>query len=108
MEYIKKYWIEAIDTSFNEHGIQATKEQIEFIANDMQMASEMQSESFGWLNIPNPSEARISELNKKINDAERDSLEWQNAFRKNVAMRNKTEESCISISKDGDAEIRHR
>jgi len=43
----KEYWIEAVESSLDEHGLIATTEQVEKIADDMRINAEHQSMVFG-------------------------------------------------------------
>lgn len=47
MNYMKDYWIESVESSLEEAGVTATKEQIENIASDMEISSEQQSMANG-------------------------------------------------------------
>ena len=53
----RDYWIEAVETSFEEEGISATKEQVEAVAGAM----EVSQECFG-MSFPAPESSHKSEL----------------------------------------------
>jgi len=61
------YWIEVLETSFDFAGINATKGQLEQIAQDIQTAHECYGMAYGYDNIPNPLEMKNKELQKKLN-----------------------------------------
>ena len=57
------YWLEALECSLDESGCYhvLTPEQRQSIAEDLLRAAEMEAESCGWLNIPDP---RVEEMAK--------------------------------------------
>lgn len=70
------YWKEALEIALDEAGAfnALTKEQIETVAQSLGMASQMESEAKGWLNIPNPMKAELDGAEKHAN-AEKEKSE---------------------------------
>lgn len=66
------YWKEALDCALDEAGVfdKLNEEEKLKIAKDLQFAAEMESESCGYLNIPNPLNTEIDNLKKKMKDQE--------------------------------------
>lgn len=62
----KNYWDECIESSFNEHGIKATREQIENVAGDVEIAHENFGMAMGYHAIPNPLHAELEEAKRKL------------------------------------------
>jgi len=58
------YWIESLASSFEEHGIVATSEQIARVAADMQVSSENQGQAF--YTPPNPMIRELDETKKLL------------------------------------------
>lgn len=57
-DYHLKYWIECLESSFDEHGIEATDEQIKSVAYDVQGAHE----NYGMAFYSPPASDRISAI----------------------------------------------
>ncbi len=99
------YWTECIESSFEEAGIVATKEQIQMVAGDVEISSENYDMYSGNAAIPNPRDADIEQLNRRIKEveAERDKADMN--FRKNVARRCNCDVSDVHIEDNGHATI---
>ena len=67
------YWEEAVACSLDEHGIQATDEQIKAIAADMAINHEMYGTAHGYDAIPNPLQSERDDLARKL-EAEREKV----------------------------------
>ena len=101
------YWFECISEAFNEHGIVATKEQIQSVADDVKVANENHGTACGYDAIPNPRDAEIDKLKQQLKkmEANRDQAELD--FKKNVAMRRGCQVQDVSLDGDGHVTI-HR
>ena len=60
------YWNECISCAFDEAGIQATKEQIDLVAGDVEVAHENYGMAHGYDAIPNPILLENNELKKQL------------------------------------------
>ena len=60
------YWKACLEASFDEHGIIVSDATLAAIAEDMQMAREMESESCGYLSIPDPRDTEIKTLKRSL------------------------------------------
>lgn len=77
-DYKLDYWLESVSSAFDEYNIpHLSTEAMKRFAEDMQNASEMQGQAFGYDAIPNPAkaekdaeikryESRIKELENEI------------------------------------------
>lgn len=61
-----EYWIECVAQSLDEHGVQASQEQIEAISKDIKNGHEMYGEAFGHHFIPNPLAAENKRLAAEV------------------------------------------
>ena len=95
------YFFECISQSFDEHGIKATDEQIEAVADDVRISHENYGMAHGHDAIPNPLNADIENLKRQIKQLERDRDEAMLNFQKNVAMRRGCSPSDVEIQEDG-------
>jgi hypothetical protein len=64
------YWVETVEEALAAVGLEATPDQLNQIANDVQIAHECYGMAFGHDSIPNPLAAEIKELKTKL-DVER-------------------------------------
>lgn len=64
------YWKIAVEESLGEHGIKATPEQIEAVANDMMRAHEMEGEATGRCFIANPLDEEVRKLKAALKKTE--------------------------------------
>lgn len=69
----RDFWIEAVSESFDEHGITASAEQIEAIADDFSHVQDGIDLAFGRPSGPSPEAEQIKELERKL-DEERDKV----------------------------------
>lgn len=87
MSYKLDYWKEAVSSSFEENGLQATDSIIENVAKDMVNSAECQSQAFGHDCIPNPAKAeksaQVKNLEAKIKELEHEI----HCYRQSVATR---------------------
>ena len=101
----KDYWIECIESSFEEAGIIATKEQIQIVADDVEMSHECYGMYHGYDAIPNPSEEEISKLKALIEKTEKERDDMEYKFKQNIAKRRKCDVTDIEIGENGSAFI---
>ncbi len=75
-----EYWVECVESSFSEHGITASKEQIECVAGDVEVSHENQGMAFGddvaSRNFHEGRESEIAALKTELR-AEQDKLMCQ-------------------------------
>lgn len=62
----REYWVETVAQSLYEHGVTATNEQIEAIAEDIHGAHSMYGEYFGYHAIPNPLQGEAERLAREL------------------------------------------
>ncbi len=94
------YWNECIEAAFSDAGIEATPEQIDQVAGDVEGAHENYGMAFGHDAIPNPMNAELERL-RKHKDAEIADLKEQiGTYRRSVARRRGVSESSVYLEHD--------
>ena len=96
------YWQECIELSFEEHGIDATDEQIQNVAGDVEVSHENYGMAHGHDAIPNPRDADIDLLKRRIKQLENERDKISMDFKSNVARRHRVNVS-IELGENGDA-----
>jgi len=97
------YWIESVASSLGEHGISATKEQIQAVAEDIQISHEQ----FGMAFYSPPGTDRIADIDRQWKE-KNDALEKQKqVYEKNAEAAIKralglNRDTPISIDRNGD------
>jgi hypothetical protein len=88
-DYKLNYWIEALQISLEESGVFGilSDEVLRNVAKDMIHASEMQSQAFGWDQIPSPAKAEKSETEKRLENRIKELENEILCYRKSVAQR---------------------
>ncbi len=100
------YWTECIESSFEEAGIEATKEQIQMVAGDVEVSSDNYGMAHGHDAIPNPRDEDVRRLNAQIKQVEKERDQMTLNFKQNVATRRGCDVSDVSIDQYGCAVIR--
>lgn len=71
----KDYWVEAVMSSFEEHGVSADAEQIEKVADDVRLAHQNYDTAFGHdvasANLSGEKDRKITELAKALDNEQR-------------------------------------
>lgn len=94
------YWKECIEAAFNDAGIEATPEQIEAVAGDVECGHENYGMAFGHDAIPNPMHLEVRNL-EQHHAREIRELEGQiSVFRRSVARRRGIRECDVYIEGD--------
>ncbi len=101
------YWTECIEASFEEAGIKATKEQIELVAGDVEVSSENYGMAHGHDAIPNPRDADVDRVTKRLEQMKQELDQAVFCYKKNVASRHRCNVEDVSIDEHGIATI-HR
>lgn len=104
----KDYWVKSVESSFGEHGVTATAEQIERVAGDMQGSSENEGMAFGddvaSANWAGEKEREIAELAKALEDERRkvhcETCGGKGYIRENYGTRS-SESSCYKCHGEG-------
>lgn len=99
------YWKECIASSFDEHGIVATEEQIAAVAGDVEVSHENYGIVHGYDAIPNPLYAEIEKRDEVIKRVERERDRATLDFKKNVAMRRNCDVRDVVLEGDGHATV---
>lgn len=99
------YWEECIRIAFEDAKIEATEEQIDIVVEAVEGAHENYGMACGHDAIPNPLEAEVSNLKKKVEHAQRETAEVESDFRKNVAMRRNCRPEEVTLLGGGHAEF---
>ena len=95
------YWKECIAEAFDDVGIEASKEQIDTVAEWIAGAHENYGMAFGHDCIPNPMESEVEKLKthiKKIEEAHENRII---GIKKGVAQRRKVSPYNVHIDDDG-------
>ena len=99
-DYRLNYWIESVESSFEENGIIGThKDIIEKIAKDMMISSECQSMAF-YTPEPPKEDPRITELKKKYESRIAELEHRDQIFRESVAARRRVLPEDVYIKDD--------
>ena len=69
---MSKYWEICVEEALTEAGIKYTPEQLKAVTEDIVLARDMESESCGYVYIPNPLQTEIDRL-KEITKKDRES-----------------------------------
>lgn len=96
-----EYWTDCVSEGLCDAGVDATKEQVDIIADWVQGAHENYSMATGSDCIPNPENEEIAELKreiKRINAAHNRQLD---GVVKGVAQRRNVSESSVNVDNDG-------
>lgn len=104
----RDYWIEAVMSSFEEHGIAADAEQIERVAGDMQVSSENEGMAFGddvaSANLQGAKDREIAGLRKQL-QVERDKVHCEACNGKGHIVENygtrSSESTCLRCYGEG-------
>jgi hypothetical protein len=88
-----------------EAGIDATDEQIDAVAGDVEIAHQNYGMAHGYDAIPNPREAEVERLKDQIRQLERERDIVCLNFKKNVARRRRCDVIDVELGEDGHATI---
>ncbi len=81
------YWEECIFAAFNTAGIQATKDQVNMVAGDVEVAHENYGMAHGHDTIPNPLAGAFAQLKQKHEIERNEWAEREICYKKSVAAR---------------------
>jgi len=97
------YWIECVSVAFEDAGIEATNEQIQSVAGDVEAGFDNYGMAHGHGCIPNPLLADLEASRKESRRLE-DEVDKANLnFKQNVARRHRVDTSSVILGDNGDA-----
>jgi len=85
------YWNECISEAFDEAGIDATKEQIDGVAEFVEGAHENYGMAFGHDCIPNPMKSEVETLNDQMQALKQEHRNEVDKYRGSVARRHRVD-----------------
>ena len=94
------YWEECIRESFDEAGIEATKEQIDTVVSWVDGAHENYGMAFGHDAIPNPMESEVDKLKKRLAKQQEEYEAREFIFKNSVARRRNIDVSRVYLEGD--------
>lgn len=95
------YWEECISIAADECGLTLTKEQLACLAESVEGGHENYGMAFGYDSIPNPLNAEVESLKKRIRELEEEHESCLYGIKKGVALRRNVSVSDVHIERDG-------
>jgi hypothetical protein len=96
-----EYWSDCIEEAFCDAEITATKEQIATVVSWVDGAHENYGMASGSENIPNPMNAEVDELKRKIESLKSAHERQLNGVAKGVSQRRNVSANDVCIDEDG-------